>query len=223
MREFLGVEPYEGDMEEGSLLAIFGHDVINAFRDETNIRADVGSLTTGRYQMGEETISSYRFKGPYHGIALGVDHRPLRFNAWTTVANGATDPRTGVVNTGASYQVPNLIEPLVAKSVSTGVAGRPNPAWANAAFEIGFLLGKNGFKRLVPESYATPGFDFHPIISNQGLKFKVLEDADCNFFNDYGQHRYELSRAYQPVHPHAVCAIAFSRCGPVQAFSTCPS
>lgn len=223
MREALGVTPFDGTMEEGTMLVLAGQDIVQAFRDEVNLREDVGSLTTGRYAMGEETITGYKFKGPYHGIGFGIDHRPLRFNSMITVANGAPDPRTGVVNTGSSYDVPSLIEPFVAVNTSKGVAARPNPVWVAAQHEILFLLGKDPFKRLVPESYAIPGFDFNPPISNQGLKFKVLNDADCNFFEDFGQHRYELSRGWQPQFPHAAAAVAFTRCPAVGAFTACPT
>jgi len=213
MREVLGVDPYEGDGDEGSMLAIFGQDQIQNFRDEAEIKDDNRALTTGRYKMGEDTISGYRFKGPYHAIAFGIDRRPLRFSTITSVANGAVDPRTGVVNsTGSTYNVPNLLEPYTAVATSKGVSARPNPSWTGATYEIGFLVGYNGFKRLVPESYRTAGLDFNPPIYNQGLKFKLLSDADCNFWEDYGQHMYEIERAYQPVHPHAVAAIAYKRC-----------
>lgn len=213
MRETLGVDPYEGEGDEGSLLAIFGQDQIQNFRDEAEIKDDNRALTTGRYKMGEDTISGYRFKGPYHAIAFGIDRRPLRFNSVTAVANGAVDPITGVVNaTGATYNAPILIEPYTAVATTKGVSARPNPTWVAATNEIGFLIGYNGFKRLVPESYKTPGFDFNSPISNQGLKFKLLEDADCNFWGDFGQHMYEIERAYQPIHPHAVAAIAYKRC-----------
>lgn len=221
MRETLDVEPFEGEGDEGTLLAIFGQDQTQKFRDELNIRADVGSLTTGRYRMGEETITSYKFKGPYHGISFGVDKRPLRFNTMTTVANGGADPRTGVVNAGAAYNTPALIEPYTAVATTKGVSARPNPTWTAATYEIGFLVGKESFKRLSPESYRVAGFDFNSPISNMGLKFKLLNDADCNFWEDFGQHMYELERAFQPMHPHAIAAVAFKRCTGVLGLVAC--
>jgi hypothetical protein len=222
MRETLGVDPYEGEGDEGSMMAVFGQDQIQNFRDEAEIKDDLRALTTGRYKMGEDTISGYRFKGPYHAIAFGIDRRPLRFSTMTAVANGAVDPRTGIVNnTGATYNVPNLIEPYVPVATTKGVSARPNSNWTSAQYEIGFLVGYNGFKRLVPESYKTPGFDFQSPISNQGLKFKLLEDADCNFWGDFGQHMYEIERAFQPVHPHAIAAIAFKRCTGNLGLTTC--
>lgn len=221
MRETLDVDPFEGDNDEGSLLAIFGQDQTQLFRDELGIREDVQALTTGSYQMGKETIQGYRFKGPYHGISFGIDKRPLRFNAMVTVANGGTDPRTGVVNAGSSYNTPTLLEPYTAFATTKGVSARPNPTWIAATYEIGFLAGYGSFKRLTPESYRTPGFDFNSPISNMGLKFKLLNDADCNFWEDYGQHMYELERAFQPMRPHAIAAIAFKRCAGALGLTAC--
>jgi len=211
MRETLDVEPYEGESDEGSLLAIFGQDQIQAFRDELNIRADVQALTTGRYRMGEETISGYSFKGPYHAIAFGIDRKPLRASGVTEVSNGEVDPNTGITNTGSAYQTPVLVEPYVAVTTSKGVSARPNPDWVGAEYEIGFLLGKTPFKRSTPESYRIPGWDFSPPISNAGLKFKILEDADCFFWGDIGQHRYEIERASLPLAPHFAAAILYKR------------
>jgi hypothetical protein len=221
MREVLNVDPYEGEGDEGSLLAIFGQDSIQKFRDESGIHADLQYLTTGRYRMGQETIQGYTFRGPYHGISFGIDRRPLRFNTMTTVANGGTDPRTGVVNAGSSYNVPVLIEPYTAVSVTKGVAARVNPTWAAASYEIGFLVGQKPFKRLTPEYNRIAGWDFDLPIANGGLVFKVLDDADCHFWNDYGQHRYEIERAYQPMSPHSVAAIAFARCTSTLGLTAC--
>lgn len=213
MRETLDVEPYEGESAEGSMLAIFSQEQLAKFRDETGIRADVQALTTGRYQMGNETISGYSFKGPYHAIAFGMDRKPLRASGTTTVATGAIDPNTGVLNTGSPYQTPVFVEPYVAVNTTKGVSARPNPSWVSAGFEIGFLVGQRSFSRRVPESYRIPGMEFNPPIANTGLKFKLLSDADCNFWEDIGQHRYEIERAYIPQSPHSVAAILYQRAG----------
>jgi hypothetical protein len=213
MRETLDVEPYEGASDEGALLAIFSQEQLNVFRDELGIRADVQALTTGRYQMGEDTIKGYSFKGPYHAIAFGMDRRPLRADSVVDVVNGATDPNTGVVNTGGTYKTPVLEEPYVAVTTTKGVSARKNPDWVSAQYEIGFLVGQRAFDRKVPDSFKIPGMDFNSPISNQGLKFKLLSDADCYFWEDIGQHRYEIERMYMPQAPHAVAAILYKRNG----------
>jgi hypothetical protein len=213
MRETLDVDPYEGATDEGSMLAVFSQEQLSVFRDELGIRADVQALTTGRYQMGEETIAGYSFKGPYHAIAFGMDRKPLRWSSMVAVAHGATDPNTGIVNTGGEYYTPVFVEPYIAVNTTKGVSARPNPDWVAAAGEIGFLVGQRSFSRRVPEAYRIPGMEFNPPVSNAGLKFKLLSDADCNFWEDIGQHRYELERAYIPIKPHAVAAIAYTRPG----------
>lgn len=198
MRETLNVQPFDDD-GEGYFKCIFGQDIIQGFRDELDIREDVRALTTGRYKMGEDTISGYRFKGPYHAMAFGVDPTPLRY---TTVTSG----------------VPTLIEPLTATAVTTSTSGqlqtyaaRPSSSWTGATYEIGFVMGKGSFKRLVPEYKKVAGWDFSEQLVNGGLEWKLLQDADCNLFGDYMLPIYEIERAYQPVVPHAVCAVLFKR------------
>lgn len=193
MREYLYAEPFDGDEDEGVAMFIAGQNQIQLLRDEADIREDIRALITGRYKMGEETVTGYRFKGPYKGIAFGVDPLPLR-------ADSVTDGQ------------PNFVEPLLATDVTVGTAGRINPDWLEAEFEVGFLCFKNSFKRLLPTDYKIPGFDFPAPISNDGLKFKWLDDADCHLFNDFGLHIWEILRAYQPVNPHAICPVLYSRC-----------
>jgi hypothetical protein len=200
MRETLQVDPYDGEESEGGMLCIASQDSIQLFRDELDIREDIRALTTGRYALGEETITGYKFQGPYHGIGWGIDPRPLRADVLNTQTVG-----------GQTFLSPVLLEPYIAVQVSTGFAARPNPAWIAAKYEFMFLIGKNGFRRLTPESYKIPGFDFSAPISNNGLQFRQLIDADANFWGDFGQHIYEIARAYKPEHPHVICAILYKR------------
>jgi hypothetical protein len=206
MRETLDCEPYEGEGNsgdgEGAMLAIAGQDSVQLWRDEADIRDDSRALTTGRYAQGERAITSYRFKGPYKGIAFGVDPRPLR----------ATTLNTKVVG-GVTYLDPVFIEPYVATQTTTGYAARPNSNWVAATYEVMFLFGADPFRRLMPEARRIPGFNFSTPIANKGLDFLQLQDADCNFWGDYGQHRYEIERAFKPEHPHRVLAILFKRAG----------
>jgi hypothetical protein len=193
MREYLYAEPFDGDVDEGVAMFIAGQNQIQLLRDEADIREDIRALVTGRYKQGEETVTGYRFKGPYHGIAFGVDPLPLRADSVTAGQ-------------------PNFVEPLVAHDVTVGTAGRINSAWVEAPYEVGFLVFKNSFKRLLPTEYKIAGFDFPAPISNDGLKFKWLDDADCHLFNDFGLHIWEILRAYQPVQPHAICPVLYKRC-----------
>lgn len=202
MREYLRCEPFDGDAEEGSAIFIAGQNQIQLLRDEADIRLDIQALTTGRYNMGEETISGYRFKGPYHAIKFGVDPLPLRANTLTAGQ-------------------PNFIEPLVETAVTVGFGARVASAWLTAQYEVGFLIFKNSFRRLLPTEYKVPNFDFPAPISNDGLRFKWLDDADCNIFNDFGLHLFEINRAYKPENPHAVCPVLFKRCSADLNISAC--
>jgi len=87
--------------------------------------------------------------------------------------------------------------------------------------EIGFLFGQQSFKRLVPSYQKVAGWDFSEQLVNGGLQFKILQDADCNLFGDYGQHIYEIERAYQPVAPHAVTAVLYKRCNAALNLTAC--
>lgn len=193
MRETLNVEPFDmAGVQEGVFKFIGSQEVIQLFRDELNIGYDIRALTTGRYSLGQETIQGYGFSGPYHAIMHGTDPEPLRASA---VVAGA----------------PTLVEPTVAVATSTGFGARPNPDWIAAGFEIGFLFGQASFMRLVPQYAKVAGWDFSEQIVNGGLTFKILQDADCNLWGDFGQHLYEIERAYQPVHPHAVLPVLYTR------------
>lgn len=193
MRETLGVQPFEGEGDNGVMKAVFSIEQNQLFKDELGISQDVRALTTGRYAMGQETIQGYTFEGPYRGIMHAFDPEPLRASA---VVAG----------------VPTFVEPTVAVATSTGFGARPNPAWVSAPYEVGFLFGAESFARLVPNYQKVAGWDFPEQLVNGTLEFVHLSDTDCNFWGDYGVHRYQIERAYQPIAPHAVTAILYQRC-----------
>lgn len=215
MRETLGVEPFDSSTsDDGVMKGIFSQEMCQNFRDELGVTQDIRALTTGRYQLGQKTIQGYTFSGPYHGIMLGVDPTPLRVSGFTTQS---------VTYGGATFTalVPIFVEPFIQVTVTNGVGARPNPAWTSAAYEVGFLFGRESFKRLVPSKYRIEGFNFSPQITNGGLQFKQLIDAECNAWGDYGQHFYEIERAYQPMHPHAVTAMLYKRCSGALGLISC--
>lgn len=193
MRETLGVQPFQGDGDNGVFKAVFSIEQNQLFKDELGINGDIRALVTGKYPMGEETITGYAFEGPYRGIMHGYDPEPLRAD---TVTAG----------------VPHFVEPSVAVQTTTGYGHRPNPTWVSANYEVGFLFGQDSFRRLVPTYQKVAGWDFPENIVNGGLQFVVPRDADCHLWGDYGVHLYEIERAYEPVVPHAVCAILYLRC-----------
>ena len=195
MREVLNVEPFTmAGVQEGVMKWVGSIESNQIMRDELNIGYDIRALTTGRYRLGEETITGYGFSGPYHAIMHGVD--PERLRASAVIAG-----------------VPTLEEPTAPVATTTGYGDRPNPDWITAGYEIGFLFGQNSFKRLVPSYAKVAGWDFSEQLVNGGLEFRILSDADCNLFRDYGQHLFEIERAYQPIHPEAACAVLYLRPG----------
>jgi hypothetical protein len=204
--EALLAEPFES--EAGTISKfIGGADTIDVLREELNVRYDMRALTTGRYDLGEETLTGYTWAGPYQGVALGIDQQPLRFDTFQTL-NGQL--------------IPDFIEPEVAVQVSKGVGARANPAYLAAQYEIGFLLFANSFRRLVPQTYTGAGeWKFPPQFSQGELEFVVIRDNDCNVFGDFGYHIFQITRAYRPERPHAVIPIAYKRCQPDFGFATC--
>jgi len=202
MRETLGVQPVDmAGVQEGVFKFIGSQYAIQGLRDELHVGQDTRALVQGSYNIGKDVVLGYGYSGPYHGIVFGVDPEPLR---GTTLTAG----------------VLTLIEPGTAVATTTGYGYRPNSSWISATYEVAFLFGQRPFARLVPTYQRVPGWDFPSQIANGGLDFKILSDADCNFWEDFGQHRYEIERAYQPIHPHAVCAIMYQRVSVGTAWTT---
>lgn len=179
---------------------------IERFREYLDVREDLRAFVTGHYTIGEKSLNSYAFQGPWRNIGFGIDSQPLRFNQ--VDANGK----------------PILIEPEIAVATTRGVAARINPAWRTALYEIGFLIGANSFERLVPESYTGEGtFKYAPQLAMGKLQWTYFRDNDCNLFGDYGQHIYQISRAYRPIRPHAVVPVMYQRCPGDTGLLSCQS
>lgn len=210
--EDLTCEPWEAVDMEGNAIGtvakfIGSQAIITQFRLEAQVRDDLRALTTGRYDLGESSITGYTWQGPLRGIALGIDSQPLRFNTFSTVGG---------------QLIPTFIEPEIAVQVSKGWASRPNPAWRTAQFEVGFLCYSNSFTRLVPEQYMGVGDWKFPAQYSQGeLEFIVIRDS-LNPYADWGQHLYQIIRAYRPERPHAVIPILYQRCLPDLGLANCP-
>jgi len=174
-------------------------DIIESFRNEIGVKEILIGLTTGGYKLGEQSVSAYQFEEApaYRGIAFGVDQRPLRATGFDGDGNLIlVDP---VVN------VPNLTK-------NTAYA-KVNPAWLAADYEVGFLMFDNTFNRLVPEKYVGEGtFKFAPQLHMGELEWHYIVDNDCNQFGDFGWHKYQITRAYQPIRPQHVVPILYRRC-----------
>lgn len=209
MHEVLLVEMFEDGTGGMHYKFIGGSDIVEAFRAELGVKEVLIALTTGGFKFGEEKLRSYSFETnvAYRGITLGVDQRPLR----ATAINPAT-------------KFPVFVEPYTSVAVTTGNASRVNPNWVSAPYEIGFLIGKSSFERLVPERFTGEGsFKFSPQLALGELQWHYIMDNDCNEYGDFGWHKYEITRAYRPVRPSNVVPILFKKCPQDTGSLACPS
>lgn len=176
---------------------IGGTDQVELFRAEVDPK--LVALTTGRYKLGEEGLTGYSFETSpsYRGLAFGVDQRPLRatgFNEDGTLA---------------------LVNPvtIVSNNTKKTAYAKANPAWLAAPYEVGFLVFDGTFERQVPEKYVGEGtFKFAPQLHMGELNWVYRPDSDNNLFGDFGQHIYQIERAYKPMRPQHIVPILYKRC-----------
>jgi hypothetical protein len=193
LREEMLAEPFAS--KDGEFFQILASaDQIEVFRNDADVKEDLLYLTAGSFKLGEDSITGYQFMG-YRGFAFGIDQQPLR--------------SAGVNNDGTI----TVIEPIVAAAVTNGFGQRRNPSWVSASYEVLFIMAGESFKRLVPESYVGEGtFRFAPQLAMGELEWTYYRDNFDNQFGDYGQHIYQISRAFQPIRPQNVCAVIYKRC-----------
>jgi hypothetical protein len=193
LREEMLAEPFAN--KDGEFFQVMlGSDAIENIRNDADVKEDLLYLSAGSFKLGEESIAGYQFQG-YRGFAFGIDQQPLRATGFA--ANGDLI----------------LVNPIVGTSVQNGFAQRRNPAWVNAQYEVGFVIAGDSFKRLVPENYVGEGtFRFAPQLAMGELEWTYFRDNDCNLYGDYGQHIYQISRAFQPIRPQNVVPVLFKRC-----------
>jgi hypothetical protein len=212
MHEVLLIERFDEASPNAHYRFIGGSDIIEAFRNETNsngtnINETLRAIAAGGFQYGKETLTGYQWASdiPFRGIQFGVDQRPLR--------------ATELDEDGQ----PVFVEPFVGVATTTGTAARVNPDWKTATYEVAFLIGKDSFERLVPERFTGEGsFKFSPQLAMGELQWHYVIDNDCNQYGDFGWHKYEITRAYRPIRPHAVVPILFRRCPYDTGIVTCP-
>jgi hypothetical protein len=193
LREEMLAEPFAS--KDGEFFQVLASaDQIEVFRNDADVKEDLLYLTAGSFKLGEDSITGYQFMG-YRGFAFGIDQQPLR--------------SAGVNNDGTI----TVIEPIVAAAVTNGFGQRRNPSWVSASYEVLFIMAGESFKRLVPESYVGEGtFRFAPQLAMGELEWTYYRDNFDNQFGDYGQHIYQISRAFQPIRPQNVCAVIYKRC-----------
>lgn len=183
-------------------------DIVESLRNEAGVTSILQSFVTGGYKFGEESLRGYSWEtaGAYRGIAFGVDQRPLR--------------ATGFGGTGLL----SLVDPLtiVTNATKNTAYAKLNPSWASASYEVAFLIAQGSFKRLVPEKYVGEGsFKYAPQLHMGELEWHYQIDNDCNAFGDFGWHKYQITRAYQPFRPQFVVPILYKRCTADLGLASC--
>ena len=186
-----------GSGVDSHALGIFGFEQVEKFRQEAGVAGAILAQTTGGYADGNNSIKKLQWTDiQQRGIKLNVDQEPLRFAAW--------DEETGL---------PELISPTVKVASDKGFDAVTNPDWLGAPYEIGFVVFKDAFKRVVPTRYVGEGqWKFQPQFTMGELVWRNIVDNDCNLWGDTGYFLYKVTRAIQAWHPHNVIAIAYQRC-----------
>jgi len=199
LKEALFAEMFAaGDKVQPHFRAIGGSDIIEAFRNETDVNSQGLALTTGHYRLGESMVAGYSFEASpaYRGIAFGMTQRPLRFN--TIGSNG----------------VPTWLNPvnIVSDSSNLTAYSESNTIWQEAKYEVLVLLADGTFQRQVPEQYVGEGtFRFAPQLHGGELEWHYVKDNNDNAWGDFGFHKYQITRAYKPLRPQHIIPIIFER------------
>ncbi len=204
MRDNLSPE-FFGDGSGQYFVFISSSDQIEALRNQAGTLQDLQAFAKGGFKDAKDELMKYAFIDyPYRQIKLAIDQQPLRFN--TVDANG----------------FPVLIEPLVRTVTDSGVGNFTNPAWLDAQYEVGFLVSKGTFRRLVPERYVGEStFRFTPQFIMGELDWTNIRDNVCNPWGDFGYHIYQVVRAFQARRPHGVIPVLYKRCALDFGFATC--
>ncbi len=206
MRDNLSPE-YFGEGAGQFLVFISSSDQTESLRNEAGLKQELLAFVTGNDKGVGDALKRYAFIDyPYRGIKLAIDQQPLRYNE--VDGNG----------------FPVLIEPLIPTVTDYGVENANNPDWVNAENEVGFLVSKGTFRRLVPERFVGEGsFKFDPQFVMGELDWHYVKDNTCNVWGDFGFHKYQFVRAFQPRRPHAVIPILYKRCAVDLGLGSCTS
>jgi hypothetical protein len=198
---------YFGDGAGQHFIFISSSTQTEVLRNEAGVKQDVLALVTGNDKSAQDVLKKYAFiEYPYRGIKLGIDQQPPRFNEVD----------------GDGF--PILIEPLVRTVTDYGVENATNMDWVNAQYEVGFLVSKGTFKRLVPERFVGEGsFKFDPQFIMGELDWHYMKDNVCNVWGDFGFHKYQIVRAFQARRPHNVIPVLYKRCAEDLGLVSCDS
>ncbi len=206
MRDNLSPE-FFGDGSGQYFVFIASSDQVEAIRNQAGIKQELLAFVTGNDKGVGDALKKYAFIDyAYRQIKLAIDQQPLRFN--TVDGDG----------------FPVLIEPLVRTVLDSGVGNSTNPTWVSAKYEVGFLVSKGTFRRLVPERFVGEGtFKFPAQFVMGELNWTNILDNVCNPRGEFGYHLYDISRAFQARRPHGVIPILYKRCAQDLGLSTCVS
>lgn len=204
MRDNLSPE-FFGDGAGQYFVFIASSTQIESLRNEMDVKTDLLALVKGNEMAAQTEIKKYAFIDyPYRGIKLAIDQQPLRFNSLDGNGN------------------PIGIEPLIAQPTDFGVQNVTNTAWLNAEYEVGFLVAKGSFRRLVPERFVGEStFKFDPQFVMGELQWHYVKDNICNVWGDFGLHIYQIVRAFQARRPHTVIPVIYQRCAQDLGLSSC--
>lgn len=195
MRDNLSPE-FFGDGSGQFFVFISSSDQTEAIRNQAGLKQELLAFVTGNDKGVSDALKRYAFIDyAYRGIKLAIDQQPLRFNEVD----------------GEGFPV--LIEPLVRTADDSGVSNQTNPEWVDALYEVGFLVSKGAFRRLVPERFVGEGSFKWPAQFVMGeLNWTNILDNICNPRGEFGYHLYDISRAFQARRPHGVIPVLYKRC-----------
>lgn len=208
LSEVLGVKKF-GAGAAAHYKVIAGVTQIEQFRNEAQIENAILAQTQGGFDVGNKQVQMYSWTEIQHrGIQMAIDQQPLRFNEID----------------GDGW--PIFIDPEISVDGDSGKDSITNPAWSTAEYEVGFIMGDQGFKYLTPTRFNGEGivqWPNAPQFSMGELEFVNIRDNQCNRRGDFGYFLYEVARAIQTWNPHAICPFTYKRCELDLGFESCPS
>lgn len=196
---------YFGEGAGQNFVFISSSTQTEVLRNEAGMKQEQLALVSGSDADAKTALKRYAFiEYPYRGIKLAIDQQPLRFD--TVDGDG----------------FPVLIEPLVRTVTDYGVENATNSDWVNAQYEVGFLVSKGTFKRLVPERFTgEASFKFDAQFVMGELNWHYQLDNVCNVWGDFGFHKYQIVRAFQAKRPHGIIPVLYKRCAEDLGLETC--
>jgi hypothetical protein len=197
-----------GEKAQAHFRVIAEEDIIEAWRNELDVKEVMIAFVNGSYKLGETALSGYSFSTTpaYRGLAFASDQRPLRALGF---------------NPDGTPQYVNPVKVIKDPAKNTAYS-KVNPQWLTAPYGILQIFAENTFERQVPERYIGEGsFKFAPQLHSGELDWHYQIDNDCNVYGDFGWHKYQITRAYRPIRPQHVVSVFYKRCVEDLGFELC--